>query len=94
MLYKAGGIVKKHGITLRYAKNERQNQLRLAYAISKKIIRKAHHRNKLKRWGRFFLRSCSNLENRSLDFLIIITKPLDNYKEFETIMTDLVRKVK
>lgn len=93
-LYKTGGILRKRGIILRYAENERKNQIRLAYGISKKIVRKANQRNKIKRWGRFFLRSCPALKSRSLDFLIIIIKPQDNYKEFEKTMTGLMRKMK
>ena len=92
-LYCQGNRLKGRGIILRYIENKDKRGLQLAYGISKKVVRKAHQRNKIKRWGRVCLRNSSVCEGRSFDLLMIITKNWDDYREFEQAIESLLNKI-
>ena len=90
-LFQHGFISKKRGVVIHAAKNTK-NQTRLAWGISKKNVRKAVQRNKIKRWGREVLRNNEELAGLSLDFLIIVQKEINHYVEFKKIMDELVQE--
>ena len=92
-LYYQGSVVKGKGIIIRYIENKDKRGLHIAYGISKKIVRKAHQRNKIKRWGRDCLRNSSTCEGRSFDLLVIVTKNWDDYKDFKQVINSLLNKI-
>ena len=88
-LFKKGCHLKKQGIIIYGIKNENLG-LRLAYGVSKKNIRRAVQRNKIKRWGRACLRENTKLEEQNLDFLIIVKEDIKNYADFKKNVDELV----
>lgn len=91
-LYQKGVFVRSSGMSFRYLKNLKQG-LRCVFRVSKKQVKHATDRNKLKRWGRAVLKQNPNLKTLNLDLLINIHYVHGNYKEFKQEMENLLKKI-
>ena len=80
-LYKRGFVLKKKDVTLRFVSNKNKG-LRVTFSVSKKVVRGAVCRNKIKRWAREIFRENPNLKNISGDFLVTF---LSDGKSYESI---------
>lgn len=90
-LFKKGIVLRKQSMILRGVDNADQG-LRVSYGISRKNVRHAVTRNKMKRWGRECLRQNPDLKNKSLDFLITVEKEIKDYVFFKKNLDELVQK--
>ena len=90
-LFEKGVVVKKKGVILRVIWNHGQN-LRLAFGLSRKNIKQAVKRNRIKRWSRECLREQTLLKKKNLDMLIISRKEEQDYENFKALMDELVQK--
>ena len=91
-LYQTGSFIRFSGIRFCYLKNKR-NEFRYAFRISKKKVRKAVHRNKLRRWGKFILGQNKSLQKKSIDLIIEIHQLWDNFSDFKPLFEKGLKKI-
>ena len=90
-LFEKGVAVRKRGVIFRAVWNNGQN-LRLAFGLSRKNIKRAVKRNKIKRWSRECLKKHPDLKKKNLDMLIISLSAGWEYESFKALLDELVQK--
>lgn len=90
-LYEDGFILKKGGVVLRCVRGTKG--LRVAFGLSRKVIRTAVKRNKIKRWSRQTLREAAHLQGVSLDILITVVTEQNCYETFKKNFDFLLEQI-
>ena len=74
-VYSKGSAVRSPALTIKYVKNDRRKNSRAAVVVSKKVLKSAIGRNRIRRRLYEYIRlSFPNLSN-TYDFVFIVTSP-------------------
>ena len=90
-MFDQGIALKKQEVILRCVGNQKRG-LRVSFGVSKKNVKKAVKRNKIKRWARQCLRQNPLLDGVDFDFLIIVEKEPAEYDVFKKKLDELIQK--
>ncbi len=72
-VYTNGQVVRSHLATIKYIENARRNKSRVAVVVSKKVIKNAVYRNRIRRRIYEYIRPILNDFDNNIDIAIIVT---------------------
>ena len=72
-VYTNGQVIRSHLATIKYIDNPRRNKSRAAVVVSKKVIKNAVYRNRIRRRIYEYIRPILGENASSLDIVIIVT---------------------
>jgi len=72
-VYTNGQVIRSHLATIKYIENSRRNKSRVAVVVSKKVIKNAVYRNRIRRRIYEYIRPILNEFENNLDIAIIVT---------------------
>lgn len=90
-VYKNGTTVRTRLMTIKYTKNPRRKTPRFAVVVSKKVLKSAVGRNRIRRRVYEALRDTGAADMPSYDIAVIITSPevrTIDYDEIKATLTD------
>ncbi len=72
-VYNNGQVIRSHLATLKYTQNPRRNKSRIAIVVSKKVIKNAVYRNRVRRRLYEYIRPKIVEFDNNLDIVVIVT---------------------
>ncbi len=72
-VYTNGQVIRTHLATIKYIDNPRRNKSRAAVVVSKKVIKNAVYRNRIRRRIYEYIRPLLNEFDKNLDIVVIVT---------------------